>query len=71
MGRRLLAFHNGSGEAEVAIEVMKIQAVTVRHPAGVHQIVFAGSDAVNRVLAARNKDIRTHAAVHIDALGFL
>ena len=67
----LLAFHDRIAEAEFAIEVVEIQAVAVRHPAGVHEIVLAGSDAVDGVLAAGDQDVRAEAAIHIDALGFL
>ena len=67
----LLAFYDRIGEAGFAAEVVEIQAVAVWHPAGIHEIVLAWSDAVNGVLTAGDQDIRAEAAIHIDALGFL
>jgi len=69
--RDLLAADERFFEAVVAVEVVKIEPVAVRHPARIDEVIFARGDPVDDVLAARDEDVRAGAACDIDALGFL
>ena len=59
------------GESRLAINVVEVEAVRIRHPARVHLVVLARGDAVDGVAAGPDGDVGASAAVHIDARGFL
>ena len=59
------------GEAGLAVDVVEIQAVRIRHPARVHLVVLARGDAVDLVAAGPDGDVGAGAAVHVDGRGFL
>ena len=49
--------HRGFFQAAVALEVVKIQAVAVGHPARVDVIVFARGDPLDDIFAAGDEDV--------------
>ena len=59
------------GEAEVAIEVVEIEAVGIGDPAGIDVVVLPRGDAVDFVFAGVDDDIRSGAAGGVDGIGFL
>ena len=66
-----LTFDRGLRQAALVGDVFEIQPVRVGQPDAVDVVVFARGDAVDRVLARADDDIRAGAAVHVDGLGFL
>ena len=61
----------GLGETRVAIDVMEIEAMRIRHPAGIDLVVLTWSDAMDFVFASPNGDVGASAAVDVDGFGFL
>ncbi len=59
------------GEARLVIDVVKIEAMGIRHPAGIDGIVLARGDAMNLIATGPDCDVRARAAIDVDALGFL
>ena len=58
-------------EPGVAIDVVEIEAMRIRHPAGIDLVVLTWSDAMDFVFASPNGDVGASAAVDVDGFGFL
>ena len=59
------------GEPGVAIDVVEIEAMRIRHPAGIDLVVLTWSDAMDFVFASPNGDVGASAAVDVNGFGFL
>ena len=57
-------------EAGIAIDIMEVETVRIRHPAGIDLVVLTWRNAMDFVAAGPDRNVRARAAVDVDALGF-